>query len=245
MIEKADETWVVSSVEQQLLQKEWPDASIQVVSNIVDIPGSSTPFALRRDWLFIGSFLHPPNIDAVLFFVEKIYPLVSERLRDAKFYIVGDKAPPEIVALSNERIVVTGLQRDVRQFFDSVKLSVAPLRFGAGVKGKINQSMAFGVPVVATTLAAEGMELTDREDVLLADEPEDFARALIELYESDELWNRLSENGVKKTMALYSVEAARQRLSYLLSEEHIGSSPAAQDEFAKYADWQVSLGTSA
>ena len=245
LIEKADETWVVSSVEQQLLQKEWPDASIQVVSNIVDIPGSSTPFALRRDWLFIGSFLHPPNIDAVLFFVEKIYPLVSERLRDAKFYIVGDKAPPEIVALSNERIVVTGLQRDVRQFFDSVKLSVAPLRFGAGVKGKINQSMAFGVPVVATTLAAEGMELTDREDVLLADEPEDFARALIELYESDELWNRLSENGVKKTMALYSVEAARQRLSYLLSEEHIGSSPAAQDEFAKYADWQVSLGTSA
>jgi GT2 family glycosyltransferase len=223
LIEQADETWVVSNVEQQLLQKELPDASIQVVSNIVDIPGSRMPFALRRDWLFIGSFLHPPNIDAVLFFVEKVYPLVSKRLRDAKFYIVGDKAPPEVVALANEHIVVTGLQRDVRQFFDSVKLSVAPLRFGAGVKGKINQSMAFGVPVVATTLAAEGMELTDHEDVLLADEPEDFARALIELYESEELWNRLSKNGVKKTRALYSTDVALEKLQILFSDRHLKS----------------------
>jgi GT2 family glycosyltransferase/glycosyltransferase involved in cell wall biosynthesis len=223
LIERADETWVVSSVEQQLLQKEWPHASIQVVSNIVDIPGSRTAFALRRGWLFIGSFLHRPNIDAVLFFVEKIYPLVSQRLRDAKFYIIGDKAPPEVVALADENIVVAGLQRDVGQFFDSVKLSVAPLRYGAGVKGKINQSMAFGVPVVATSVAVEGMGLTDHEDVLVADEPEGFARALIELYESEEVWNPLSENGIRKTKERYSVEAAQERLSHLFSDRHLRS----------------------
>jgi GT2 family glycosyltransferase/glycosyltransferase involved in cell wall biosynthesis len=223
LIEQADETWVVSSVEKQLLEREQPHASIQVVSNIVDIPGSSTPFALRRDWLFIGSFLHPPNADAVLFFIEKIYPLVNKRLHSAKFYIIGDKVPPEVVALANENIVVAGLQRDVRQFFDSVKLSVAPLRFGAGVKGKINQSMAFGVPVIATSLAVEGMELTDHEDVLVADEPEDFAEALIELYESEELWNRLSQSGIKKTKALYSIDAAREKLQTLFSYEHLKS----------------------
>src|SRR4029077_1586088 len=78
LIERADETWVVSSVEQQLLQKKWPHKSIQLVSNIVDVPGSRTPFALRRDWLFIGGFQHPPNIDAVLFFLTKIYPLITE-----------------------------------------------------------------------------------------------------------------------------------------------------------------------
>ncbi len=89
----------------------------------------------------------------------------------------------------------------MRPFFDSVKLSVAPLRFGAGVKGKINQSMAFGVPVVATSVAVDGIELRDREEILVADEPEDFAKALIELYESEELWNRLSENGLTKTRA--------------------------------------------
>jgi GT2 family glycosyltransferase/glycosyltransferase involved in cell wall biosynthesis len=220
LIDQADETWVVSRAEQQLLQEERPDKSIQVVSNIVDIPGSNTPFALRRDWLFIGGFQHPPNIDAVLFFVEKIYPLVSERLPDAKFYIIGDKAPPEVVALETERIVVTGLQTDVRPFFESVRLSVAPLRFGAGVKGKINQSMGFGVPVVATSLAVEGMELADHEDVLIADEPEDVARALIQLYESEELWNRLSKNGIEKTKAMYSVSAARKRLRQLFSDSH-------------------------
>ena len=223
LIEQADETWVVSSLEQQLLQKKQPNKSIQVVSNIVDIPGSKRPFALRGDWLFIGGFQHRPNIDAVLFFVKEIYPLVSEHLRDAKFYIIGDKPPPEVAALATERIVVAGLQRDVRPFFDSVKLSVAPLRFGAGVKGKINQSMAFGVPVVATSMAIEGMELKDREDILVADEPEAFARALIELYQSEQLWTRLSENGIAKTRALYSTEAARKKLEFLFSDEHLRS----------------------
>jgi GT2 family glycosyltransferase/glycosyltransferase involved in cell wall biosynthesis len=223
LIEEADETWVVSPVEQQLLQKRWPHKSIELLSNIVDVPGSSTPFALRRDWLFIGGFQHTPNTDAVLFFLQKIYPIVSERLPDAKFYIIGDKPPPEIVALATERVIVAGLQRDARPFFDSVKLSVAPLRFGAGVKGKINQSMALGVPVVATSVAAEGMELNNHEDILLADEPKDFARALVELYESEDLWNRLSENGIRKTRALYSTDAAREKLEFLFSDDHLAS----------------------
>jgi GT2 family glycosyltransferase/glycosyltransferase involved in cell wall biosynthesis len=223
LIDQADETWVVSSVEQKLLREARPDKSIEIVSTIADVPGSKTPFALRRDWLFIGGFQHRPNIDAVLFFAKDIYPLVSEHLRDAKFYIIGDKAPPEVAALATERIVVAGLQRDVHPFFDSVKLSVAPLRFGAGVKGKINQSMAFGVPVVATSLAIEAMDLQDREDVLVADEPKEFARALIELYESEDLWNRLSENGIRKTRALYSTDTARKKLEFLFSDDHLGT----------------------
>jgi GT2 family glycosyltransferase/glycosyltransferase involved in cell wall biosynthesis len=221
LIEQSDETWVVSDSEQQLLQQKWPNKSIQVVSNIVDIPGSNTPFALRRDWLFIGSFEHRPNVDAVLFFAQQIFPLVSRRLGNAKFYIIGDNAPPEVVALANEKIVVTGLQRDARVFFDSVKLSVAPLRFGAGVKGKINQSMGFGVPVVATSIAVDGTGLQDGQEILVADAPQDFAEALIKLYESEELWTRLSENGIRKTRALYSVETAREKLKFLFSDKHL------------------------
>src|SRR5437667_820758 len=221
LIRQADETWVTSSVEQKLLQEKWPEKSIQLVSNIVDIPGSSTPFELRRDFLFIGGFQHTPNTDAVLFFLKKIYPIVNARLGEAKFYIIGDKAPPEVVALADENIVITGLQRDVRPFFESVRLSIAPLRFGAGVKGKINQSMAWGVPVVATSVAVEGMELTFGEDVLVADEPEEFARAIVTLYESPELWNRLSQNGIAKTRSLYSTEVARERLERLFNNQHV------------------------
>ncbi len=223
LIKEADETWVVSPIEQQMLQENWPHKSIQLVSNIVDVAGPVPPFALRRDWLFIGGFQHRPNIDAVLFFVEEIYPLVRDRLPDAKFYIIGDKAPPEIVALASDTIIVAGLQRNVRSFFDSVRLSVAPLRFGAGIKGKINQSMAFGVPVVATSIAVEGMNLADHEHVLIADEPQDFARALIELYESEELWKRLSQNGISKTQELYSTDAAREKLEFLFSDRHLKS----------------------
>lgn len=229
LIDKADETWVVSPTELHLLREKRPAKSIQLVSNVVDVPGSKTPFALRRDYLFIGGFQHRPNIDAVLFFLQKIYPLVSKHLSDAKFYIIGDKAPPEIAALATDRIIVAGLQRDTLPFFNSVKLSVAPLRFGAGVKGKINQSMALGVPVVATSLAVEGMGLHDHEDILLADEPEDFARALVELYESEPLWTRLSENGIKKTQALYSPDVARKKLDSLFSEEHLASSARPSD----------------
>jgi O-antigen biosynthesis protein len=221
LIRQADETWVTSSVEQKLLQEKWPEKSIQLVSNIVDIAGSSTAFELRRDFLFIGGFQHTPNTDAVLFFLKKIYPAVKARLDQAKFYIIGDKPPPEVVALAGENIVITGLQRDVRPFFESVRLSIAPLRFGAGVKGKINQSMAWGVPVVATSAAVEGMELVSGEDVLVADEPEEFARALVTLYESAELWNRISENGIKKTRALYSTDTARKKLEFLFSDEHL------------------------
>jgi GT2 family glycosyltransferase len=223
LIKESDETWVVSPIEQQMLQENWPNKSIQLVSNIVDVTGPVPPFALRRDWLFIGGFQHRPNIDAVLFFVEEIYPLVVDRLPDTKFYIIGDKAPPEIVALASDRIIVAGLQRNVRSFFDSVRLSVAPLRFGAGIKGKINQSMAFGVPVVATSIAVEGMNLVDHEHVLVADEPQDFAHALIELYESEELWKRLSQNGISKTQELYSTDTAREKLEFLFSDRHLKS----------------------
>jgi glycosyltransferase involved in cell wall biosynthesis len=100
---------------------------------------------------------------------------------------------------------------------------VSPLRFGAGIKGKINQSMAFGVPVVATSIAVEGMNLVDHEDVLVADKPEDFARALVELYESEEIWTRLSRNGISKTQELYSTDAAREKLEFLFSDRRLKS----------------------
>ena len=219
LIDEADETWVVSGYEQDLLKKERPEKSIEVVPTIVDTPGSTTPFALRHDFLFIGSFQHTPNVDAVLFFTNEVFPLVITRLPGVKFYIIGDKAPPEVIALASEHIVITGLQPDVKPYFESVRLSIAPLRFGAGVKGKINQSMGFGVPVVATSLAIEGMGLSNRQEILVADNPKELAEAIIELYESRELWERISQMGLEKTNRLYSEEAAKAVLTRLLTEQ--------------------------
>jgi glycosyltransferase involved in cell wall biosynthesis len=223
LIDQADETWVVSPVECEMLRHERPHKSIEVVSNVVDVPGSAVPFPVRRDLLFIGSFQHPPNTDAVLFFAQQIFPLVRDPLPNARFFIIGDKAPPAVIALADEKVIITGLQSDVRPYFDSVKLSIAPLRFGAGVKGKINQSMGFGVPVVATTVAVEGMGLKHKVDVMVADTAEAFADALLELYQSEILWNRLSENSVQKTKELYSVDAARKQLDRILARARFPS----------------------
>jgi GT2 family glycosyltransferase/glycosyltransferase involved in cell wall biosynthesis len=238
IVDQADEAWVVSSVEQELLRRARPHKSIEVVSNIVDVPGSRTPFSLRRDFLFIGSFQHKPNIDAVLFFTKEIYPAVRRHLPNAKFYVIGDKAPPEVVALASENIVVTGRQPDVQPYFDNVKLSIAPLRFGAGVKGKINQSMGFGVPVVGTSIAVEGMDLINREDAMVADEPAQFATAMIELYESEELWNRLSQNAIVKTRDFYSVNAAQKQLRKLFNNQHLLPSHRDQKN-AKLRDFAI------
>ena len=220
LIERADATWVVSPVEQELLRVDFPHKSIEVVSNIVPIDESPMPFAGRSDLLFIGSFLHDPNIDAVVYFVREILPAVTAHLPEAKFYIIGDKAPPEVIALASEKVIIAGHQPDLRPYFDSVRLSVAPLRYGAGVKGKINQSMGLGVPVVATSLAVEGMSLQPGKDIMVADTPAAFAEAIIKVYLSEPDWNRLSENGREKTRALFSAAAARKQLKHLFANNN-------------------------
>jgi glycosyltransferase involved in cell wall biosynthesis len=222
LIEQADQTWVVSPVERDLLRAQHPQKSIEIVSNIVEAPGSPTPFTHRRDILFIGSFLHPPNTDAVFYFVKEIFPLILARIPEVNFYVIGDKAPPEVITLASEQVILTGLQTHVQPYFDSIKLSVAPLRYGAGVKGKINQSMGFGVPVVATSLAVEGMSLKPDQDVMIADEPETFAAAVCDVYQSEQIWNRLSQNGLANTRQFFSIEAARRQLSRLLGHPERG-----------------------
>ena len=221
LIERADATWVVSPIEQELLRADFPHKSIEVVSNIVSIDESPMPFTGRRDLLFIGSFLHDPNIDAVVYFVREILPAVTAHLPEAKFYIIGDKAPPEVIALASEKVIIAGHQPNLRPYFDSLKLSVAPLRYGAGVKGKINQSMGLGVPVVATSLAVEGMSLQAGKDIMVADTPTAFAEAIIKVYSSESDWKRLSENGREKTRALFSATAARKQLKRLFAQRRV------------------------
>jgi GT2 family glycosyltransferase len=236
LINQADQTWVVSPAEADLLRREHPERSIEVVSNIVETPGSAISFDLRQDILFIGSFQHPPNVDAVLFFVRNIFALIRCDFPKMRFYIIGDKAPPEVIALADENVIVTGYQQDVSTFFNSIRISVAPLRFGAGVKGKINQSMGFGVPVVATSIAVEGMSLTAGKDVIIANDASAFAAAVKMVYSSEALWSELSRNGLEKTKEFFSVETARHQLTRLLTDgarsfceaETIGDTPDAQ-----------------
>ncbi len=210
LMRQADLTWVVSEVERDLLALEAPEVQVQVVSNIHQIFGSANPPAARRDLLFIGAFSHPPNRDAVCFFCDAVMPLLRSRLPDVRFKVIGADPPPEVRARAGRDIEILGHVPDVAPFFASCRLSVAPLRYGAGVKGKINQSLAYGVPVVATSIAVEGMHLIDGESVLIADTPEDLAEAVIRLYQDDTLWERLSQAGLAVMERHFSFAAAER-----------------------------------
>jgi O-antigen biosynthesis protein len=214
--QQADRTLVVSPVEKRLLDRECPDVQVHVVSNVHEVRGSDVPFVARKDMLFIGTFEHSPNIDAVLHYLDKIHPLVRKTLPGVRIHIIGSSPPSSIRERAAADIAVAGHVPDLTGYFDRCRLSVAPIRFGAGVKGKVLMSMAHAVPTVASTVAAEGMHLLDRHDVLIADEPEVFCAAIAELHCDEALWNRLSTNVLDTVARHFSFESVRGRLAEVL-----------------------------
>jgi glycosyltransferase involved in cell wall biosynthesis/uncharacterized HAD superfamily protein/hypoxanthine phosphoribosyltransferase len=213
----SDITFVVSPVEKEILLKEAPLLNIEVISNIHCVTKPQKSFSERKDILFIGSFVHLPNVDAVVYFLKEIFPLIKQRMPDVRFYIVGSNPPKQVLSLQSDAIVVTGYVKDVAPYFDNCKVFVAPLRYGAGVKGKINQSMSYGLPVVTTSIGAEGIELIDGENTLIADEPEEFAEKVAILYEDEKLWNKLSQSSIKNVEQYYSYNVVKAALKEILS----------------------------
>ncbi|WP_462115489.1 glycosyltransferase [Lysobacter xanthus] len=213
VIARSDVTLVVSGVEQELLGREAPSAHVEIVSNVHEVAGAGRPFAERRDLVFVGGFRHPPNVDAVTWFVREAWPTIHAARPDIAFHCIGADTPAEIAALAAiPGVRVHGHVPDLDPFMDGVRIAVAPLRFGAGVKGKVNLSMAHGQPVVATGCAVEGMHLRDGEDVLVADTPQAFAAAVLRLYGDEALWSRLAANGLDNVRRHFSADAARETM---------------------------------
>jgi GT2 family glycosyltransferase/glycosyltransferase involved in cell wall biosynthesis len=217
---ESDAIVVVSPEEKRVLETKLPGQRIALISNIHEPRAAIPPFESRRDFLFIGGFEHTPNVDAMLWFCGEIMPKILRQLPEAKFHIIGSKMPEPVRALASNHIITHGYVEKVEPFFESCLLSVAPLRFGAGVKGKTNQSMSFGVPVVSTSIGAEGMHLTHENNVLLADRPQEFAEQVIRLHRDRELWAALSRNGQKNIEDHFSSAAAKRSLEELLL--HLG-----------------------
>lgn len=216
LMRACDLTLVVSPVEQALLAAEVPEARVEVLSNVHEVAGRGRGFDGRRDLWFVGGFQHPPNVDAVRWFVAEVWPQVRAELPDARFHVVGSKMPESMRALAGDGVEIHGHVADLSPFLDGCRVSVAPLRYGAGVKGKVNQAMAHGQPVVATPMAVEGMHLVDGEEVLVADTPAAFAAAVVRLYRDEALWDRLSLAGVANVARHFSFDAARAALARVL-----------------------------
>ncbi len=217
IVRSVDRVMVHSSYEKQVLCEYIEADKVVVLPWVLEAPGSDVPFEKRRDLIYIGGYGHPPNVDAVLYFVHQIFPLVKSRIPGVKFYIVGSNPPPELEALSGPDIIVTGYVEVLEPLLDRMRLAVVPLRFGAGIKGKIGTSLSVGLPCVATPIAAEGMPLQPGRDILIADEPEAFADMVVKIYEDEALWHHVSENGIAHVRKHYSFQAGADIISSMLT----------------------------
>jgi glycosyltransferase involved in cell wall biosynthesis len=190
----SDVVWCASGEDKEVMRREVPEANVEVVPTIHELRDAGPTFSERSDLLFIGNLAHRPNDDAVLFFMREVFPLVRRSLPAIRLDIIGDNPSPAIVAFNSADVRIRGYVPDVESYLRSGRVFVAPLRFGAGIKGKVGEAMAYGIPVVTTSIGAEGFGATHDLDIMLADDPASFAEAIKQLYSDEELWQRLATN---------------------------------------------------
>ena len=236
-IEASSVAIVVSETERVALRSEARSdgrdvPEIVVVANAHEPqPRTTTPYKERNGLVFVGNFNHLPNRDAVIYFAKQVLPrlLRVARVRNDPgfvFHVAGaNKIPPSILALNNTvhdgivRVIVHGFVPSLRPLYSQMRISVAPLRWGAGVKGKVNTAHQLGVPVVCTSIAVDGMHATHGEHVLLGDTPEDLAASVLDAYYNASLWRRLSSHGAKLLERHFS--ASRAAVGLLSAMSHL------------------------
>jgi len=215
----ADVTIAVSELERERLLAIDSSLVVEVIPNVFDLPSNARlQIDGRSGLLFVGGFRHSPNVDAVLWFVRDIWPRIRSQRPEMVFRIVGSNLSEQIICLLKQPgVEVLDYVSDLSGLFAYSRMSVAPLRYGAGVKGKIGQSMAYGLPIVTTRIGAEGMALEDGKHILIADEPEEFAAAVLQLATDDELWRRLQANGRDFIAHSQSMDVIRGKLRTLMN----------------------------
>ena len=211
VMQQCDVTVLVSAAEREQLRVDAPQVQVELISNLHDVAGAGAPFAQRQDLVFVGGFGHPPNLDAMQWFIGEVFPRIRAALPHIQLHCIGAGAPESLLALAAAQpgVRMHGFVEDIVPYMEQVRIAVAPLRFGAGVKGKINLSMAHGQPVVGTRCAVEGMHLTDGVDARVADDAEGFAAAVVALHEDPVLWQQLSQAGLANVATHFSLDAAR------------------------------------
>lgn len=214
----ANATVVVTDVEKAMLEAEGI-TNVHTIPNVHEIKQLTNEFAfeMREGIVFIGGYKHEPNVDAVKWLVNEIMPIVWRELKDVQVFLLGSHPPLEVQNLAGNLVHVPGYLEDVSNYFNTSRLFVAPLRYGAGMKGKIGQSLEFGLPIVTTSIGAEGMDLIDGEQVSIANTTQEFANKIITLYEDSQLWHHLKANATTSIMR-YSPANVKTMLSKLLNQ---------------------------
>lgn len=213
LMRKAAAVYYPSRVETEAIRAVDPDIKVKAITAYVYenfLEHLNQDFGKREGLLFVGGFAHPPNADAVLWFAREIFPKIRQTL-DINFYVVGSRVTDEITALGQpgSGIIVKGFvsEDELTRLYASCRIVVVPLRYGAGIKGKVVEALYNGAPIVTTSVGSEG--IPDVEKVLVVrDRPETFAQAVAELYADTARLKELAASTQEYIRANFSVDAA-------------------------------------
>lgn len=213
----ASATLVVSDVEKSELAN--PGASkIYVVPTLHSI---STNRPNRNDvtgLVFIGNFSHLPNGEGLSWFLEEVWPLLGQSVRDEGLRVIGKDPPTKLASRFSDEVEFCGWVNNAEIEISKSRVSIAPLLSGAGVKGKISQALLLGVPVVTTSIGAEGMGLVSGETALIADDPADFANEINLLFFNRELAERIGSNGQRLGKAQFSIDSVSPEIKLMMND---------------------------
>ncbi|MDP1725602.1 MAG: glycosyltransferase family 4 protein, partial [Bacteroidota bacterium] len=203
---RCDGSLIISEFEMQLLQETYKIDSnllfyLPILFEPIDarVQQNWPTYETRKHFVFIGNFLHEPNVNAVQYLKKDIWPLIRKAVPTAALHIYGAYPSQKIFSLHKPQqgFYVLGRTESSKEILENARVCLAPLRFGAGLKGKLLESMICGTPSVTTTIGAEGIPGAIDWPGMIADDPKEFANAAVQLYEDNNLWKAKQQSGVQ------------------------------------------------
>jgi len=179
------------------------------------------PFGEREGIAFLGGYAHKPNVEAVQFFCSEVMPVLTEQMPDIVFRIYGSKVPDEFKSLESNNVEVVGFVKDIDDVYQQARVFVSPLLSGAGLKGKVIDCMASGLPSVMTSVSAEGTGLVHSQSTYIAESVSEWCEYIKLLYQDEQAWQRLSENSQLVSKSLFSPAEGLKAMRKIMSKVEI------------------------
>jgi glycosyltransferase involved in cell wall biosynthesis len=196
LIRSADYVTAVSPTEQRLIQEKLGEKErVILLGHPHHVAPTQTPFENRHDLLFLAGFKSAPgpNDDAAIYFTKHLLPKIQEKIPGVRFIIAGSNPPESVKQLASDSVLVLGYVMNLKELYERARVLVVPTRFAAGIMWKVTEAMSHGLPCVLSKVAAEGVEATDGEEAVVANDENEFVEKTIRLYQDKTLWSRIRE----------------------------------------------------
>lgn len=227
---RCDVTLIISAFEMKLLQENFsiPSSVLQYLPFLLEPLETTTipSFKARTGFMTIGNLRHAPNVDAVKYLKKEIWPAIKEQLPEARLSIFGMYAPQHIQQMHNEKegFLIKGWASSAQKAFREAKVCLAPLRFGAGLKGKVVEAFQYGTPVITTAIGAEGIFTATEIPSSLAHNTQSFIDKAIASYTDASLWQKQQQKGFDSIASTFQkercIEAFVKRLNSIQNDLH-------------------------